>query len=408
MMRLFNKKHSRKRNCSNDPVGIWVRGEDTKSAILAGYTPLNKNEEVRKCVHKIADLVSSMTIMLMENGEDGDRRLKNELSKKIDVYPSHFMTRKNFVYKIVSDLLMTGNSVVLPQMADGLLDHLHLWDADSIAFTGDDHGYAIRYKNRVFDPDEVLHFVLIPDATHPYKGVGYVDALKETVTTLVQATATKKAFMQSEWKPSLIVKVDADVEELQDQEQREKILDSYIRTSETGKPWLIPSGEVDVEQVRPLTLSDLAIQESIMLDKKAVASAFGIPDFMLGVGDFKTEEYNNFIATTIMHIAKIIEQELTKKLVYKNTWYFKMSAKSLMQYNLQEMTTHVKEMVAGGMINRNEGRNVFDYSPVEGLNEYIVLENYVPVSKVGDQKKLHQYGKEETDEESNEGSTDDI
>ena len=51
-----------------------------------------------------------------------------------------------------------------------------------------------------------------------------------------------------------------------------------------------------------------------------------------------------------------------------------------MQYDLGELTTHVKEMVAGGLINRNEGRNAFDYSPVDGLNEYVVLENYIPVA----------------------------
>jgi hypothetical protein len=40
------------------------------------------------------------------------------------------------------------------------------------------------------------------------------------------------------------------------------------------------------------------------------------------------------------------------------------------------------------MINRNEGRNSFDYSPVEGLNEFIVLENFIPVADVGNQEKL--------------------
>ena len=109
---------------------------------------------------------------------------------------------------------------------------------------------------------------------------------------------------------------------------------------------------------------------------------------MLGVGNFNKDEYNNFISAVIMPIAKIIEQELTKKLVYKPEWYFRFNAKSLMQYDLSELTTHVKEMVAGGLINRNEGRNAFDYSPIDGLNEYIVLENYIPVADVGNQKKL--------------------
>ena len=58
--------------------------------------PVTKNEEVKKCIHKIADLVCSMTIMLMENGHDGDIRLKNELSKKIDVYPNNYMITKKF------------------------------------------------------------------------------------------------------------------------------------------------------------------------------------------------------------------------------------------------------------------------------------------------------------------------
>jgi hypothetical protein len=72
-----------------------------------------------------------------------------------------------------------------------------------------------------------------------------------------------------------------------------------------------------------------------------------------------------------------------------------------MQYDLGELTTHVKEMVSSGMMNRNEGRNSFDLSPVEGLNDFIVLENYIPVEKVGEQKKLEggpEIGKEEDDD----------
>ena len=109
---------------------------------------------------------------------------------------------------------------------------------------------------------------------------------------------------------------------------------------------------------------------------------------MVGVGAFNKDEYNNFISSVIMPIAKSIEQELTKKLVRSPSWYFRFNAKSLMQYDLGELTTHVKDMVAGGLINRNEGRNAFDYSPVDGLNEYVVLENYIPVADVGNQTKL--------------------
>lgn len=386
---MFGKKKKLKTR-QNSPVALWLQGEDAKNILMpSGYMPITKNEEIKKCIHKIADLVSSMTIMLMENGTDGDMRLKNELSKKIDVYPNNFMVRKNFIYKIVSDMISTGNSVVMPKIIkDGILDNLTIWDINNVSFYGDYERYIIQYKLQNFDPDEVLHFVLIPDDLMPFKGQGFIPIVKDTIANLVQANTTKTGFLQSKWRPSLIIKVETDAEGMQVQEERAKILNSYVGDTENGEPWIVPASEIDVKEVRPLSLQDLAIQESIELDKKAVASAFGVPAFMMGVGNFNKDEYNNFISSVIMPIAKVIEQELTKKLVYAPTWYFRFNAKSLMQYDLAELTTHVKEMVGGGMINRNEGRNAFDYSPVDGLNEYVVLENYIPVADVGNQKKL--------------------
>ena len=384
---MFGKKKMKKRQTT--PVALWLNGEEAKNILLpSGYIPITKNDEVKKCIHKIADLVSTMTIMLMENSLDGDIRLKNELSKKIDVYPNNFMVRKNFIYKIVADMISTGNSVVMPNVQNGLLDNLNIWDINGVSFYGDFENYYIQYKLQKFSPDEVLHFVLIPDDLLPFKGQGFIPIIKDTVANLVQANTTKTGFLQSKWKPSLIIKVESDAEGMQIKEERQKILNSYVGDTDQGEPWIIPASEIDVKEVRPLSLQDLAIQESIELDKKAIASAFGVPAFMVGVGTFNKDEYNNFISSVIMPIAKVIEQEMTKKLVYKPTWYFRFNAKSLMQFNLGELTTHVKEMVAGGLINRNEGRNAFDYSPVDGLNEYVVLENYIPVADVGNQKKL--------------------
>lgn len=402
-MLIFGRKKKAQRRQVTDPIAYWLSGDEAKNLLLpTGYTPVTKNEEVKKCVHKIADLVSSMTIMLMENSEDGDVRLKNELAKKIDVNPNNFMTRKHFIYKIVSDMITYGNSVVYPDSENGLIQNLTIWDMNRVIFNGDYEGYKIQYNLQKYDPDEVLHFALIPDDLIPYKGQGFIPVVKETISNIVQANTTKTGFLQSKWRPSLIIKVESDVEEMQIKEDRQRILNSYVGDTEAGEPWIIPAAEIDVKEIRPMSLQDLAIQDSLTLDKKAVAGAFGVPPFMLGVGTFSKEEYNNFISSVIMPIAKSIEQELTRKLVLSPSWYFRFNAKSLMQYDLGELTTHVKEMVAGGLINRNEGRNAFDYSPVSGLNEYVVLENYIPVSEVGNQDKLIKGGEKNSGENTNE------
>lgn len=386
----------KKTRAEPNPVMIWLNSNEARSTLLpSGYQRLSDNQEVKKCIHKIADLVSSETIMLMCNSENGDIRIYNELSKKLDVYPSKIMTRKNFVYHIVTQLLSGGNSVVVPIIKNGLFYDFKILEQDYITYySSDDYNYTISYKGRIFTPDEVLHFKVCIDELNPYVGKGYADLVKNSIETLVQSNATKTGFLKSEWKPSLIMSISADSEEMADAEKRHELLESYVKTVEVGEPWVIPAGEIDIKEVRPLTLEDLAIQESMELDIKSIASAFGVPAFMVGVGEFNKDEYNNFISTTIMSIATEIQQELTRKLLLSKDLYFKLNCKALMQYDISEKMQFVKEMVSLGMMSQNEGRTEFDYSPAdnEAMNNYIVLENYIPVAETGNQKKLKDKG----------------
>lgn len=394
-MKLFDRK-PKTRAEPKSYTALWLKGEDDMDGSLicpSGYQPLSRNEEILRCVYKIADLVSNMTIMLMQNSDNGDIRIKNALSRKIDIDPSKIMTtRKNFIFKVVTDMCLYGNSVVYPRTKKDLIDDLELWNADSCIFRKkyELDEYVVIYKGQSFESDEVLHFVLNPAPDEPYKGLGIAPLLLNTIGDLVQENTTKKAFLKSKWKPSLVIAINSDIEELRDKELREQILGSYTDTTNAGEPWLIPAGELKIDTIKPLTLNDLAISESIKLDRQAVAAAFSMPAYMVGIGEFDKEEYNNFISTTIMSFAMIIQQTLTKGLLYSPDLYFKLSPKSLMQYSLSEKANFVTEMVHSGMLNKNEGRCEFDYSPADdpAMNEYQVLENYIPVSRIGDQKKL--------------------
>lgn len=393
-MAIFKQKRQ------STPITMWLNGDNATDILCpSGYTPLSKNEEIRRCVFKIADLVSNMTIMLMSNGENGDIRIKNELSKKIDVYPNKNMTRKTFIHKIVTDMLIYGNAVVFPTTENGHIDNLQILNAENITFKDYQDTYVCVSSNKIYKSDEVLHFVYNPDDEKPYKGRGISTMISKTIDNLLQANATKTGFLKSKWKPSLIISINSDAEELQDSEKRNKILGSYTKTTEIGEPWLIPAGEVDVKAIQPLTLNDLAIQDSITLDMKTIARGIGIPAFLVGIGEFNKDEYNNFISTTIMSIATIIQQELSKKILVSDSLYFKFNSKSLLQYNLNEKVGFVKEMIGGGMLNRNEARCEFDYSPVdeEGMNDYTVLENYLQIKDLSKQKKLK--GGDDNDDE---------
>lgn len=355
-----------------------------------GYTSLAHNPEIAAGVDTIARLLGSMTIHLMENQEDGDVRIKNELSRKIDIEPNAYMTRESFIHWIVRTLYLegNGNAVVWPNTRAGILRDLQPIPPSYTSFVPDGWGYRVVVSGREYDPDDVLHFTLNPDSLYPWLGTGYRISLADVANNLKQAAATEKGFMSSKWKPSLIVKVDAMTDEFSSPEGRQKLLESYAMSGEAGEPWLIPAEQFEVEQVKPLTLSDLALDSMVTLDKRTVAAVLGIPPFVLGVGDFDRDAWNNFVNTTIMPLARNIEQEMTKKLLYSPSWFFRFNSWSLFSYSITELVSAGAEMVDRMALRRNEWRSWLNLPPDPDMNELLALENYLPADRLGDQAKL--------------------
>lgn len=360
--------------------------------LCAGYTPLNKNPEIVSAVDTLARLVASMTICLMQNGESGDNRIYNELSRKLDINPNNYMTRYSFIYWIVRTLLLegNGNTVVYPKTENGYLRELIPIPPAFVSFIPDGMwGYKVYIAGQRYDPDEVLHFVLNPSSYYPWMGEGLMATLKDVAGNLHQASKTERGFMQSKWKPSLIVKVDGLTEEFANPEGREKLLDSWITSNEAGAPWLIPSEQFSVEQVRPLSLADLALSDMVELDKRTAAAVVGVPAFVMGVGNFSRDEWNNFIRGKVMSVALILQQEMTRKLLYSPDWYVRFNPRSLYNYDLKDLSAVADDQFVRGIMTGNEVRDWLGLSPMDGLDELVILENYIPRGMIGDQAKLN-------------------
>lgn len=385
------KKQKRAREPTQKRSVAFVTNSGWETLECAGYTSLAHNPEVTTAVDTVARLIGSMTIHLMENTESGDIRVRNELSRKVDIDPNQYMTRSAFVQWIIKTMMLdgNGNAVVYPETRRGILRNLQPIPAAFTSFIPDGFGYKVVISGREYDPDNVLHFVLNPGSYYPWLGEGYRVALSDVANNLKQAAATEKGFMSSKWKPSIIVKVDSLTDEFSNPEGRRKLLEDYVETTEAGEPWMIPADQFSVEQVRPLTLSDLALADFVQLDKRTVAAILGVPPFVLGVGDFHREAWNNFISSTIMPVARAIEQELTRKLLVSPNWFFRFNVRSLYNYELRDMAQVADDQFVRGIMTGNEVRDWIGMPPLEGLNELVILENYIPRGMIGEQNKLN-------------------
>lgn len=395
---MSKKKRSRpapRAEAAQKKSAAWLCSPEAFDTLTCqGYTSLSHNPEICAGVDTIARLVGSMTIHLMQNGEDGDVRIKNELSRKIDINPNEYMTRSQFMQWIVRTLYLEGNGncVVWPKTRAGIIQDLRPVPAAYVSFIPDGWGYWVAIAGQEYSPQKVLHFAVNPGEYYPWLGTGYRVSLGDVANNLKQASTTQKGFMSSKWKPSLIVKVDALADEFSSPEGRQRLLESYVMSGEAGAPWLIPAEQFSVEQVKPLTLSDLALDAMVTLDKRTVASVLGIPPFVLGVGDFDRDAWNNFINTTIMPLARIIEQEMTKKLLYSPDLFFRFNSWSLFSYSVTELVSAGAEMVDRMSLRRNEWRGWLNLPPDPEMNELLALENYIPADRLGDQGKLQQGG----------------
>lgn len=384
------KQLSEKRS-GNGSNTIFVSSDAFREFINAGYVSLDKCPEIVTACHEIANLIASMTIRLMGNTEKGDVRIENELSRKVDIYPHKYMTRHVWMEAIVMNLLLygKGNSIVLPQTRGGIIENLLPVDPSLVSFINQTNdSYQVVINGQIFDPNDVIHLALNPNQHYPWKGNGLTVYARDVAENLKQAGATTKAFMSSKYMPSVVVKVDGLIDEFSGKAGRDKITEEYLETSEAGKPWIIPSSLMDVEQVKPLSLADLAIDKTVELDKKTVASIVGVPGFVLGVGEYNAEEWNHFINDRVHGIAQMIEQEFTKKLLLNPNWYFEFSMHSLHAYALKDIADVYGDLYTKGLVTGNEVRARLSLGYKEGLDELMLLENYIPLKESGNQAKL--------------------
>ena len=384
-MPLFKKKQQRS---ANSPLGVWFIGGG--SELPAGYHRLLDSPEISACINRIAAIIIGATIYLMENTDEGDVRVHDELARFVDINPwPNMATRQSWMNWIVTTLLGEGDgeAFVLPRTSGGKFTALEPMPG-AVSIDNPAGGYFVQWRGYTYAPDEVLHFRLYADPDRPWKGRGVRVQANRLAASLNTTSQLKDMLNSPDYKPPLIVAVNSD-NAFSDEAERENFRESYLSESKDGKPWILPADLVKIEQIKPMSLTDLAVKDTVELDKKTATAIFGVPGFTLGIGSFSEAEHNHAVRTVYVPICQGIEQELTLKLLASPRRYFKISRRRLYAYDLKNLIDMDLAMADRGYLNGDEVRADMDLDPV-GLTERVRLENYILNEDTGKQKKLIQ------------------
>lgn len=380
-MRLFKR-----RSATGSPIGLWLSGS---GCAPPGYTRLLDAPEIAACIDRISAVISSATIYLMQNTPEGDRRIRDNLSRFMDITPwPNLGTRQSWMSWIVSTMLGEGdgNAYVLPHTSGGLLTGLEPMPGAVAVPNNGGTEYHVTWHSANFAPDEILHFRLTADTTYPWLGRGYRTQAMAVAKSLATTDSMKRSLSSPDYKPPLIVAVNSD-DDLSSDDKRETFRRKFLEDTDRGKPWILPADLMKVEQLKPLSLTDLAIKDTVELDKRTAAAIFGVPPFLLGLGSFNAAEYNNFVRTVILPICVGIEQELTLKTLLAPDRYWTFNRRRLYAYDLKDLVQLDVLLADRGFLTGDEVREDAMRDPA-GLTDYRVLENYIPYSMAGQQKKL--------------------
>ena len=210
---------------------LWASHDDI---CCNGYTRLSDNPEIQTGCLRIAELVGTMPVHIYENTDEGDKRVENELSRALDITPNGNMNRSQWMIVNVMNTLLygRGNGICVPHTRDGYLESMEPIAAARVNLQpvpGSYREYRVLIDGIPRDPAQLMHFVYNPDPLYLWQGQGMTVTLRDLANNLKQAQATENAFMSSEWKPSIIVKVDALADEFSSPEGRQRLLDSYVK-----------------------------------------------------------------------------------------------------------------------------------------------------------------------------------
>lgn len=361
----------------------------TQIKILSGYTPVftpwadrpYEADVVRSAVDAIARNAAKLKAKHIRREGNTIIHVGGQIEKLLTIRPNPNMNAYDFLYKMVTTLMLDNNAFAYP-VWDGP-NLVAIWPINcTMAEFLEDASQTIYVKfyfadggNVVLPYSEVIHLRrhfydndLLGDIKKPINAV--LSAIHTTNEGLAQAVKTS-AYLRG------ILKYQGMLKEEDIKANRERFVQEYLTVQNSGG---VAALDAKAEYI-PLNNDPKIINAAQMKElRDAVYRYFGVNENIV-MGRYNEDEWDAFYESTIEPLAVQMSLEFTSKLFTEREIGFGneiiFESNRLQYASTRTKTSLISALMPLGVFTVNEIREILNLSPVEGGEKRLVSLNFI-------------------------------
>jgi HK97 family phage portal protein len=405
---------------------VWDRllGKNTKQLtnetqfkFMNGYMPIfthfgedpYTSDIVRSAIHVIASNAAKLKAKHIRRINAEVQHVNGPIERLLTVRPNEFMSAYDFIYKVVTQRELFNNAFIYIRYDENTgqvigfypvdMSSMELVEAQDILFVKFQFPNGKKLTAPYSDFIHIRKFFNQNDIFGESNSKSLLPTLELIRTTDegISNAVKSSAFLRGLIKFSNAMLKPDDIKK-----QRDDFVNDYMDVSNNGG---IAALDAKAEYQELKNDPKMVDDKQMTLIEEKIFKYFNVNKNIV-MSNYTEDQWNAFYENVIEPIAIQLSLEFTSKLFtdraqgHGNEIIFE--ANRLQYASTSTKVSLLRDLMPLGLFNKNEGREIFNLSPIEGGEEYIQTLNVVNASKanqyqLGETQELK--GGEENDEE---------
>lgn len=375
---------------------------------------ITNSDVVLICIDRIASQCAKLKGRCIKKESDGVMIERNkDLSFLLKSKPNEYMTPFQFIYKVVSLLLLNDNAFVYPLYDKDTYTLKGLYPlnpilVEPIVDTSETYYLKFYFENGesyVLPKDNVIHLRRFYTKSDVFGGSGSNSSHKALLKTLGINDALLQGVEKAVFS-SFQIKGILKLNGLLKEEDKLKAIESFnkaLSSSNKDKSALIPM-DLKSEYV-PISLDPkLVDKDTLDFIQSKILDYFGV-SVPIFTNSYNENEFNAFYETTIEPLAIQLSEAFSLGLLtdneLRNGTEIIFYSERLQYASWTTKVSAIEKLMGLGLMSINECRGLLGLEPIEGGNKRLQSLNYVD----SDKANKYQIGEEKEENLNDKGNT---